>query len=308
MILVFGSLNIDMVMPVGQFPKPGETVLCTTDYLSRPGGKGANQAVAAARAGAKVGMIGMVGDDSFGRRCVNNLKHQGIWASGVGTSERPTGCSMIGIDGQGKNIVITAPGANYDTRADQAPDELFTPKNILLTQFEVSLQEATSVLQRAHARKTVTILNPSPARKIPMEMVRNVDYLIVNEIEALQLAHAIGINTNEPAVIARTIAAAGTGACLITLEDKGVVAAKGAEMYTIGSLQIEPVDTTGAGDTLCGVFAACLHEGMGWLDALHRASVGAGLSCLEIGAQDGMPAMEDIAKNLSRLAPAQKIA
>ena len=91
MIIVFGSMNIDMVMPVERFPNPGETVLCATDYLSRPGGKGANQAVAAVRAGAKVAIVGQVGDDAFGRRSVNNLKTQSSWTSGIGTSTRPTG-------------------------------------------------------------------------------------------------------------------------------------------------------------------------------------------------------------------------
>src|SRR5690606_12856858 len=110
MIVIFGSLNIDIVMPVGNFAKPGETVLCTTDYLSRPGGKGSNQAVAAARAGAKVAFVGKVGDDAFGRRSVNNLKNYSIWATGVGISERPTGCATIAVDMTGANFVMVAPG------------------------------------------------------------------------------------------------------------------------------------------------------------------------------------------------------
>ncbi len=303
MIVVFGSLNIDVVMPVGHFPKPGETVLCTTDYLSRPGGKGANQAIAAARAGAKVAMVGKVGDDSFGRRCISNLKHQNIWASGIGISDRPTGCASIAVDMQGENTVITAPGANLDTTSDQVPDELFTSKNLILAQLEVMPQETFSVLQRAHSRGCITILNPSPARNLPPEELRNIDYLIVNEIEALQLAHNLGIVGSDAPYLAREIARMGNLACIITLEDKGAVATRGEVVYMVPALSVEAVDTTGAGDTFCGIFAACLQAGHDWLKAMHYASVGAGLSCLGLGAQDGIPFLEDIEKNLEKAKP-----
>lgn len=305
MIVVFGSLNIDMVMPVGHFPKPGETVLCTTDYLSRPGGKGSNQAVAAARAGAKVAMVGKVGDDSFGRRCVNNLKHQSIWASGIGISDRPTGCATIAVDMHGENFVITAPGANLDATSDQVPDEVFTSKNIILTQLEVTPQETFSVLARARACGATTVLNPSPARNLPPEALKNIDYLIVNEIEALQLAHNLGIVGSDPVYLAKNIAQMGNLACIITLEDKGAVATRGTVVYIVPALPIEVVDSTGAGDAFCGIFAACLQAGHDWLKAMHYASVGAGLSCLGLGAQDGMPFMEDIEKNLGKALPPQ---
>lgn len=306
MIVVFGSMNIDMMMPVGHFPKPGETVLCTTDYLSRPGGKGANQAVAAARAGAKVAMVGKVGDDSFGRRCVNNLKHQGIWSSGIGISERPTGCATIAVDNHGENFVISAPGANLEATSDQMPDELFTSKNIILTQLEVSPHEAFSVLERARKFGSTTILNPSPARNLPRESLKNIDYLIVNEIEALQLAHNLGIVGTDPGQLATGIAEMGKLACIITLEDKGAVATRGDVLYMVPAMQVEVVDSTGAGDAFCGIFAACLQQGFDWLKAMHYASVGAGLSCLGLGAQDGMPFMEDIIKNLSKAKPPQQ--
>lgn len=306
MIVVFGSMNIDMVMPVGGFPKPGETVLCTTDYLSRPGGKGANQAVAAARAGGKAAIIGMVGDDSFGRRSLNNLKHEGVWVSGVGTSERPTGCAMVAVDMQGKNFAIVAPGANLDARADQVPDEAFTPKNIVLTQLEVTAAEAFLILERARAQGSTTILNPSPVRNFAPGALKFVDYLILNEVEALQIAASLGVPGQDPVQIAKILAKAGNLSCIITLEARGAVAARGDDIYAIAALPIEVVDSTGAGDAFCGIFAACLQDGMDWLDALRHASVGAGLSCLGLGAQDGIPFMDDIKKNLDKIAPAQK--
>lgn len=312
MIVVFGSMNIDLIMPVDHFPKTGETVLCAADYLSRTGGKGANQAIAAARAGAKVAMVGKVGDDAFGRRSVNNLKTQGIWTTGIGISERPTGCATIAVNMKGGNIIIVAPGANLDATSDQLPDEVFNNKNVILTQLETDHAQTYDVLRRAKAGGAVSILNVSPSSSIPKESLADIDYLIVNEIEAQQLAAGFGFKSESAAEIALRIAAMGTHekplACIITLEERGAVAAREKNVYRIGSMPIEVVDSTGAGDAFCGFFAAALQMGSQWLNAMHFASVGAGLSCLGLGAQEGMPAYDDIAANLDKLAPPEKLA
>jgi ribokinase len=304
MIIVFGSLNIDMVMPVGHFPKPGETVLCTADYLSHPGGKGSNQAVAAARGGAKVAVVGKIGDDSFGRRCINNLKNQSIWASGIGTSDtRPTGCATIAVDSNGGNISIVAPGANLEATSDQVPDEVCTPKNMILAQLEVPSQETFSVLARARAGGATTILNASPAGNMTREGLKNVDYLIINEVEARQLAQNLGVTETDPRLIAKAITQIEKLTCIITLESKGSVAVRGNDTYVVRTLPVEAVDTTGAGDTFCGIFAACLQAGHDWLKAMHYAGVGAALSCLGLGAQGGMPFLEDIEPHMSKVPP-----
>lgn len=308
MIIVFGSLNIDIVMPVGHFPQPGETVLCSADYLSRAGGKGSNQAVAAVRAGAKVAFVGKVGDDSFGRRAVANLKNHGIWAAGIGVSDRPTGCATIAVDAQGANIVMVAPGANLDATSDQVPDEVLGSKNILLTQLEVNPAETMAVLARAHQTGATTILNASPAGRIPQSALENIDYLIVNEIEALQLAQGFDSHETDPQKIAQMVAAQGDLTCIITLEDRGSIAARGTEVYAVDALRVEAIDTTGAGDTFCGIFAACLQKDHDWLHALHRASIGASLSCLALGAQTQTPTMEDIEPQLPNVSPPRKIA
>lgn len=306
MIIVFGSMNIDLVMPVSYFPKPGETVLCATDYLSRAGGKGSNQAVAACRAEAKVAMIGKVGDDSFGRRCVNNLKHHGIWAAGIGISDRPTGCATIAVDMKGANFVMVAPGANLDVTADQVPDEVLSGRNIILTQLEVTPAETFAVLARARKLGATTILNASPARALPREVLSTVDYLIVNEIEALQVAQGLGIASSDPVVIARELSQSGI-TCIITLEARGSVAARAGDVYAIAALPVEVVDTTGAGDAFCGIFAARLEKNKNWLEALHHASAGASLSCLGLGAQSGIPALADIEAAAKKLAPPRKL-
>jgi ribokinase len=307
-IVVFGSLDIDMVMPVAHFPKPGETVLCTTDYLTRPGGKGANQALAAARAGAKVAMAGKVGDDGFGRRCVANLKSQGIWTAGIGISEqRPTGSSTIAVDVAGANISIVAPGANLEATSDQVPDEVCIPNNIILTQLEVAPSEAFSVLARASSGGATTILNASPAGTLSRDALKHIDYLIVNEIEAAQAAHNLGLPAGDAQETARAIAKMENITCIVTLEARGSVAARGNNLYAVATLPVEVVDTTGAGDAFCGIFAACLQAGQDWLKALHHASTGAALSCLGLGAQDGIPHMEDIAAKISDVPPPKLI-
>ncbi len=303
MIIVFGSLNIDLVMPVGRFPNPKETVLCTSDYLSRPGGKGANQAVAAARAGAKVAFVGKVGDDAFGRRCVNNLKNYGIWASGVGISERPTGCATIAVGPGGTSFVISAPGANIDATSDQAPDEVFTPENIVLTQMEVAPSETFSVLKRAKALGTTTILDLSPAAPIPTDALQAVDYLIMNELEALQLAQYMNIHDTYARELALKFADIGKLTCIITREEKGAVAARDGVLYTVAAMPVDVIDATGAGDVFCGVFAAMLEEGATWLSAMHHASIGASMSCTGLGAQASTPELEEIKANLSKIAP-----
>jgi ribokinase len=308
MIVVFGSMNVDMAMPVKAFPAPGETVLCNADYLSSPGGKGANQAIAAMRAGAKVVMVGKVGDDAFGRRCVNSLKTQGIWTSGIGISERPTGCATIAVNAEGENTVIVAPGANLDATSDQVPDEVMISKNIVLTQLEVAPKETFLTLKRAHAGGAMTILNASPAGSIPKEALPDIDFLIVNETEALHIARGLGLNESNPLLLAPLIRAAGIETCIITMGSKGAVAASPQGVYRVGTLKVEAVDTTGSGDTFCGIFAASLQNGDTWLKALQRAAVGAGIACMGLGAQDAMPSKDDIDARLSELSMPEKLA
>jgi ribokinase len=296
-----------MVMPVAHFPAPGETVLCKEDYVSSPGGKGSNQAVAAARAGAKVAMVGKVGDDGFGRRSVHNLKQESIWTTGIGISERPTGCATIAVDAHGENLTVVAPGANLDAMSDQVPDEILISKNILLTELDIPPQEAFAVLARARQNGATTILNASPGENVTADALKNVDYLIANEIESQQMAQSLGITDTDPRHLAKTIAQKGNLTCIITLEDRGSVAARGNDLYNISAMKVDVIDTTGAGDAFCGIFAACLQAGHNWLKALHYASVGASLSCLGLGAQDGIPFMDAIEDNLKNAAEPQKI-
>lgn len=306
MIIVFGSVNMDMVVKVDALPRQGETVLCP-GYTTIPGGKGANQAIAAARAGAKTAMVGMVGDDGFGRRCFQNLKEQGVMASGIGKSDKPTGCAYIAVDPSGQNTIISASGANLDTAEDQVPDEILTGENTILMQMEIPLEQNWKMVKRAHDRGCRTILNAAPVRNIPRDMLGMIRYLIINEIEARQLAQKEGIDANDGAAIAKALSDASKMTCIVTLGREGTVAASKGDIWKVGVLDITAVDTTGAGDTFCGVFAAAKDAGADLPEALHRAAVAGGLACLKLGAQGGMPFREDIDERLGDLPAPQKI-
>ena len=204
-------------------------------------------------------------------------------------------------------MVMTAPGANLDATSDQLPDEVFSSKNIILVQMETMPAETLSVLSRAKQGGATSIFNASPAAGVTEDMVCLVDYVIVNEIEALQLAQELGLSAKTPEELAHALSSRANNVCIITLEEKGSIAVKDGALYRQAPLPVEVVDTTGAGDAFCGIFAACLQAGQDWLAALRHASVGASLSCLGLSAQAGMPFLEDITTALEKVPAAEKI-
>lgn len=309
MIVVFGSINIDMIMQVKHFPKPGETVL-TSAYEWMPGGKGMNQAIAAARAGAKVAMVGAIGDDGFGTRALNTLRREGVLASGVVHAPNlPTGCATIFIDESGENQIVVAQGANAHVSDEQLPDEILGPGHVLLLQMELNDEVNWTALRRASAKGATTILNLAPADILPREALDHLDYLILNRIEAEQIAERLGLKIEADAMrLAHSLSKNCGLTCIITLSDKGSVAVQGDKGWIVPAMAVEKVvDTTGAGDTFCGVFAACIKKGIALPGALCRASVAGSLAVQGRGAQTAMPFADDIEEALAKLPPAQEI-
>jgi len=308
LIIVFGALNVDIVMPVKAFPKPGETTV-SEDYISRSGGKGSNQAMAAVRAGVKTAMVGKVGDDAFGRRSLNNLKSQSVLGTGIAISERPTGCATIWVDQAGENMVVVSAGANLDASAQQIPDEILTERNTILTQLEVPHEETYDLLRRAGENGCRTVLNASPmTERIPVDVLKILDVLIVNDVEAKQLAHYHKLTAKTLEGIARELVQQGDNlTCIVTMGAKGALAVTPEEEWVVPSIKIDVVDTTGAGDCFCGVFAAALEDGHNLSLSLQRASVAAGLSCRVLGAQAGMPFDEEITAHLGDLSAPRKL-
>lgn len=304
MILVFGSLNVDLVVPVENLPGPGETVVGEA-YRVVAGGKGANQALAARRAGAAVRMVGAVGRDSFAATALHDLAADGVDLEGVAQVEAPTGAAFIGVDRAGQNQIIVASGANRLARADQVRDEWLAAAGLLLLQMEVPAEENWALLRRARAKGVKTMLNVAPARPVPAAALPLVDWLVVNEIEALAVAAAVGPNIRDPLQAAQALAQAGT-ATLVTLGPAGAAAFARDEAWRIGALPIRPVDTTGAGDAFVGAFATASDEGRPLPEALAWASVAGALACTVAGAQSSLPQRATILSEICRLPPARR--
>ena len=294
MILVFGSSNIDVVVPVPHLPRPGETVL-GGDYALLPGGKGANQALAARRAGAAVAMAGAVGSDAFAALALENLRRDGVDVALVRRVARPTGCAAIMVGGagddRGENLIAVASGANHAADAAVVPDRLLGPGATLICQMEVPAAQNWVLLRRARAAGGRTILNLAPAAAIEPAILAELDILVANEGEAAALG-------GDPAALAQRLRLA----LVVTRGAAGSVAylADGGRIGT-PALAVTPVDTTGAGDTFVGVLAAGLDVALALPEALRRASVAAGLACLAAGAQSAMPDSAAIAAAAARL-------
>jgi ribokinase len=298
-LLVFGSINVDLLFEVRTLPRPGETVLCP-GYEVAAGGKGANQATAAARAGATVRMIGQVGADSFGHFAREAMAAAGVDCAGIATSSRATGIAVIGVDQAAENQIMVASGANLDTGADQVAHVDLAPGTTLLCQNEVRPEATFALLARAKARGARTVLNLAPAGEVPAAVLAAVDYLVVNEVEGRMAAGRR--DGAAVAAFARDLARQHDLTCVVTLGAKGALAIGPKSAQRIAAMPIEPVDTTGAGDAFVGVLAAALDLGQDLGAALRRASVAAALACTRLGAQTSQPAAAQIDARLGELA------
>jgi ribokinase len=290
MIVVFGSINVDLIVPVPRLPQAGETVL-GGDYALLPGGKGANQALAARRAGAKVVLAGAVGADSFAGIALDLLRCDGVDTRLVQVVEQPTGCAAIMVSSEGENMIAVAPGANASASSDQVPDGLLCTRTTLVTQMEVPPSETGLLIRRLRARGGRSLLNLAPALPIDLALLEEIDLVVANEgevaatgLDPTQLAHRL----RQGLVVTR-----GAAGALAMLRD-GI-------RIEVPALAIEPVDTTGAGDTFVGVLAAALDLSSTLETALRRASAAAGLACLARGAQTAMPDGAAITAAVGRL-------
>jgi ribokinase len=289
-ILVFGSVNIDLVVPVPHLPAPGETVLGGERALL-PGGKGANQALAACRAGAAVTLAGAVGADGFAALALDPLRRAGVDTSLVRETAAPTGCAAIMVSPSGENAIAVAPGANALARAADVPEDPLGSGTLLLVQMEVPVGETAALARRLRARGGRVVLNLAPALPIDLALLHEIDFLLANSGEAARLGEP-------PQVLARGL----REGLVVTLGADGAVAyLRDGEEIAVKALPIEPIDTTGCGDTFAGVFAAGIDAGLPLAQALRRASAAAGLAALARGAQSAMPDAGEIDAALERL-------
>lgn len=294
MIAVVGSINLDIVVEVERLPAPGETVV-GGDRRELPGGKGANQAVAASRLGAEVAFVGRVGADEAGRRLRAGLVEEGVAVAYLREDEAPTGVALIAVDRAGENSIVVSPGANARVGADdvEAARAVVAGAKVVLLQHEVP---DTAVQAAIAAAGGTVVLNPGPARGLAAP----VDVLVPNrgELEAL-----VG-RAGDPAELARGLVGgdpragaprAAAGAVVVTLGAEGALVVQGERVERIAAPRVAAVDTTGAGDTFCGALAQALADGATLVEAARWATRAAAASVTRLGAQGGMPRRSELA-------------
>lgn len=266
-VVVVGSLNVDVVATVERHPQSGETVLGSA--LRRlPGGKGANQAVAAAEAGAAVVLVGCVGDDAAGAAYVAGLTARGVDATAVRQVTGPTGTALVVVDHNGENTIVVVPAANAEVDVDDLDDLVLGPADVVLLQLEIPLPVVEAAIRRAGEFGARVVLNLAPFAELPADLLDACDPVVVNEHEAATLDH-------RPASL------------LVTLGPRGARWERPGEQIEIGAPQVEAIDTTGAGDMFAGTLAAALASGETHVDAVTAAVAAAARSVTRSGAQGG---------------------
>jgi ribokinase len=289
-VTVLGSLNVDISVTVPRLPEPGATVL-GSDARFTPGGKGANQAVAAARLGAEVRMAGCVGDDDFGQRLLAALRDEEVNADGVRvTADAPTGLAMISVDHAGENIITVAPGANHEV-GDEELAAAAGPGDILVICAEIPVPAIKAALARA-AR---CVLNLAPAPPDAAAIVAaGVDWLVVNETEAAAVLGRPVSGLAEAGQAAAALITAGARHAVVTAGAHGAALAGPDATATIGAFRVDAVDTVGAGDTFVGALAVTLAAGVPAAEAVRAAAAAGATAATRPGAQAGMPRPADI--------------
>jgi ribokinase len=291
-ILVIGSLNMDLVARCEQLPRTGQTVF-GTDFFTAPGGKGANQAVAAARLGARVAMAGCVGDDPFGRDLVAGLRRDGVGSDAVLAVAHPTGTALITIDAEGANTIVVISGANAacDTGLVDRALAGAGGAGILLLQHEIPEQANAHAIHAARAAGWFVVLNPAPARPVIPALLPLIDIVAPNETEAAALTGA-----SDPMQAARHLVAHGARAALVTLGSGGALYCDaGGALLHCPAVTVRAVDTTAAGDAYIGARAAAFAEGLSVADGLGFAAAAAALAVTRLGAQPSLGTREEVA-------------
>ncbi len=295
-LVVVGSLNMDLVVRAPHLPLPGETIL-GRDFLTAPGGKGANQTVAAAKLGATVRMIGRVGGDDFGRALRANLRAAGADDTYVSTEDSTaTGIAIIEVEDSGQNTIVVAPGANaHVTRADvDAARSIIASSKAVIAQLEIPLDTVLHVLNVARAAKVLTILNPAPAQPLSTEILSLVDLLIPNETEAAQLT---GIEVSDDASAeqaARQLRERGARTVVITLGERGSLVLDERGTRRSPSFKIKAIDTTAAGDAFVGALATAYATHGDIEVALREANAAGALAATKLGAQPSLPTRAEL--------------
>jgi len=299
-VFVAGSINMDVVATADRHPKVGETV-AGREVLYFPGGKGANQAVAASRLGARTTLIGRLGKDSFGAELRTFLAAQGVDLGSVREADTHSGTAIITVAAS-DNTIVVIPGSNALVKADDVADAPLAKGDVAVSQFEIPLPTIAAFFQRARAAGATTVLNPAPAQKMSGELLALVDILVLNETELGFLAGTELSDDDEAwriIDVARRLQARADQTICITLGKRGVLALAGQEEIAVPGRVVKALDTTGAGDCFVGALAAQLADGVQLRTALAFANAAASISVQRMGAGPSMPTAAEVATVLS---------
>lgn len=290
-VVVIGSSNTDMTIKGDRLPKPGETVL-GGEFRMGPGGKGANQAVAAQRLGADVSFICKVGRDIFGDNAISGYQKEGIDCSRILRSDKASGTALILVDGNAENCIAVAPGANADLTPEDVDSvaDVIRSADYLILQLEIPVESVLRAAKIAHEAGVYVILNPAPACHLPDELFGYISLITPNQTESALLS---GVGDNLDAAVEKLMQL-GVKDVVVTLGSKGsLVISEGAKTL-VPSLKVKAVDTTAAGDTFCGALCVALSEGCSLVDAAGFATKASALTVQKMGAQDSIPFRSDI--------------
>lgn len=290
-VTVVGSLNMDLVARAPRIPQPGETIL-GGEFQTAPGGKGANQAVAAARLGAQVSMVGRVGRDAFGTALLDNLAAAGVDHTYVTQDpEAASGVALIVVDDAGENSIVVASGANMRISAADvdAAETAIAGADICLLQLESPLEVVTRSAEVAHAYGVTVVLNPAPARPLPAALLSLIDVLVPNEGETALLTGQPVDDLAAADSAAATLRGMGVGTVILTLGERGALLAQEGATDRFPAFAVTPIDTTAAGDAFVGGFAVALGEGRSLADAVRWGNAAGALATTKMGAQPSLP-------------------
>ena len=290
-ILVIGSCNTDMVIKGPHIPVPGETIL-GGEFKMGPGGKGANQAVAAARLGGDVTFICKVGRDMFGKEAIEGYKKDGINTDYTLYSEKPSGVALILVDDEGENVISVAPGANGDITLEDIESlrPVIEAADYVVFQLEVPVEAVAKAAEIAHNAGAYVILNPAPACKLPEDIFKNISLITPNQTE---IALLTGINGDNEAAI-RKLVDMGVKDIILTLGSKGSAVWNGNGIDIVPAKKVKAVDATAAGDTFAGGLVVALSEGKTLREAAEFATKASAITVQKLGAQDSIPHRSEI--------------
>lgn len=294
-ILVIGSSNTDMTIKCGNLPLPGETVL-GGQFLTGAGGKGANQAVAAARLGGDVALVCKVGKDDLGDKAVKGYEKEGIDTSGILRSEQPSGVALILVDENGENSIAVAPGANGDlTPQDiESVADIIRSAGVLLLQLEIPVESVLRAAQIANEAGVYVILNPAPARKLPEEIYPCISLITPNRTETATMTGFDVSDEYSAREAVRSLLAKGVGEVALTMGAEGSLVYSKGMFNHIAAMKVEAVDTTAAGDTFCGALAVAIAEGKSLGESAVFATKASALTVQKMGAQSSIPYRNEI--------------